>query len=119
MLARRLAVALAGCTLLTIAFAQEERKSDKPSAEKKSEKAPGALPRKSDHHHHAPAPRAAEPESDMARMSRTPPPTSGSMPKGPAPKGKLGTEPTAKGKLGTDPKPDESSKPPPRLMKSE
>jgi hypothetical protein len=51
----------------------------------------------------------------MSRMSRSPAPASGSMPKGAAPKGKLGTEPTARGKLGTDPKPDESSKPPPRL----
>jgi hypothetical protein len=115
MLLSRLAVALAACALIGVTFAQEEKKSEK------SEKAPGPLPRKAakpkdEHHHHAkPAAGAEQPQSDMAKMSRTPPPTSGSMPKGPAPKGKLGTEPTAKGKLGTDPKPDESSKPPPRL----
>lgn len=48
-------------------------------------------------------------------MSMGPAPTSGSMPKGPAPKGKLGTAPTARGKLGTDPKPGESRSRPPRF----
>ena len=59
----------------------------------------------------APVPAGAA-KGDMASMSRTPAPKTGSMPKGDAPKGKLGTEPTAKGRLGTDPKPGEGSKPP-------
>jgi hypothetical protein len=61
---------------------------------------------------HAPSKPAGDKKGDMASMSRTPAPKTGSMPKGDAPKGKLGTEPTAKGRLGTDPKPGEGSKPP-------
>jgi len=106
----RFAVVLMVCALAGTASAlaaDEEKKSE----EKKSTK-PGALPRAAPKHDHKSPP---APESDMARMSRSPAPASGSMPKGAAPQGKLGTEPTARGKLGTDPKPDESSKPPPRL----
>ena len=42
-------------------------------------------------------------------------PRSGSMPTGPAPKGKLGTEPTARGKLGTEPQPTDPQSRPPRF----
>jgi hypothetical protein len=113
MMTKRFAVALVVCALAglsaTVVFAAEEEESGKP----------GALPRKGKHDHHkshkAPEERAAEPESDTARMSRSPAPVSGSMPKGAAPGGKLGTEPTARGRLGTDPKPGESSDRPPRF----
>src|SRR3989442_6549867 len=58
-------------------------------------KPPGGVPRKAQ----------ADREKGASPMSTAPAPKSGSMPKGPAPKGKLGTEPTARGKLGTDPQP--------------
>ncbi|PYX50221.1 MAG: hypothetical protein DMG76_35285 [Acidobacteria bacterium] len=58
-------------------------------------KPPGGLPRKAQ----------ADRKKGASPMSTAPAPKSGSMPKGPAPKGKLGTEPTARGKLGTDPQP--------------
>jgi len=109
----RFAVALVVCALAGMASAHAADEEKKSATEEKKSSKPGALPRaapKHDHHKSSPAP-----ESDMSRMSRSPAPASGSMPKGAAPKGKLGTEPTARGKLGTDPKPDESSKPPPRL----
>ena len=48
-------------------------------------------------------------------MAIGPAPKSGSMPTGPAPKGKLGTEPMAKGKLGTEPQPKDPKDRPPRL----
>ena len=66
-------------------------------------------------HHHAAPPPPNDKKGDMASMSRTPAPKTGSMPKGDAPKGKLGTEPTAKGRLGTDPKPEDGGSKPPRL----
>jgi hypothetical protein len=47
-------------------------------------------------------------------MSSAPVPKSGSMPVGPAPKGKLGTEPKAKGKLGVDRGPIDPKNRPPR-----
>lgn len=106
----RLAVALAVCALAGTAAVRAADDEKKP--EEKKSATPGALPRIAPKHDHKAQP---APDSDMARMSRSPAPASGSMPKGAAPKGKLGTEPTARGKLGTDPKPDESSKPPPRL----
>ena len=105
MTVNRFAVALAVCALAGTALvraADEEKKSATP----------GALPRTAPKHEHKAQP---APDSDMARMSRSPAPASGSMPKGAAPRGQLGTEPAARGRLGTDPKPDESSKPPPRL----
>ena len=105
--------ALVACALAGVASSHAADEEKKAEAKKSEAKKPGALPRAAPKHDHHKSPAAAE--SDMARMSRTPAPASGSMPQGAAPKGKLGTEPTARGKLGTDPKPDELSKPPPRL----
>jgi hypothetical protein len=52
---------------------------------------------------------------ETSPSSTAPAPKSGSMPTGPAPKGKLGTEPRAKGKLGTDPQPRDPKDRPPRF----
>ena len=56
-----------------------------------------------------------EKKQGAAPMAIGPAPKSGSMPTGPAPKGKLGTEPTAKGKLGTEPQPRDPKDKPPRF----
>jgi len=69
-------------------------------------KPPGGFPRK---------PAQSDQKKDAPPMSTAPAPKSGSMPKGPAPKGKLGTEPTARGKLGTDPQPGDPKDRPPRF----
>jgi len=98
----RFAIGLAVCALAATASAALAAEGDEKAGKYQS---PPATER-----------RAAEPQTGAARMSRSPAPASGSMPKGSAvPSGKLGTEPTARGRLGTDPKPGESSKPPPRL----
>lgn len=96
---KRFAVGLVVCALAgtaSVRAADVEKKSEKSEKSAK----PGPLPRAAAKHD---------------AHKRVPAPTSGSMPKGEAPRGKLGTEPTARGKLGTDPKPGESSKPPPRF----
>jgi hypothetical protein len=71
---------------------------------------PGGFPRSK------PAAKADEKKKDSPPpMSSAPAPKSGSMPTGPAPKGKLGTEPTARGQLGTEPKPGDPKDRPPRF----
>jgi hypothetical protein len=73
------------------------------------QKGPGGFPRGK------PPAKAEEAKKGSPPMSTAPAPKSGSMPTGPAPKGKLGTEPRAKGKLGTDPQPRDPKDRPPRF----
>jgi hypothetical protein len=84
--------------------------------EQASKDRPGGLPHKPSPQAHKPSKPAAKPDGKAGTpMSTAPAPKSGSMPRGPAPKGKLGTEPTAHGKLGTDPQPRDPSDRPPRF----
>ena len=110
----RFAIGLAVCALAATASAALAAEGDEKAGKF------SASPRTAGKHDHQSPPaaerRADQPQTGAARMSRSPAPASGSMPKGgAAPSGKLGTEPAARGRLGTDPKPGESSKPPPRL----
>ena len=79
---------------------------DEPKPEQKG---PGGFPRGK------PAAKPEAPKKGPAPMAIAPAAKSGSMPTGPAPKGKLGTEPTTRGRLGTDPQPRDPKDRPPRF----
>ena len=91
--------------LAPAARAQTLEHADDHKAAAPTKKAAGAKGKKAD--------KAGKKETKPG-MVTGPAPNSGSMPTGPAPRGRLGTEPSGKGKLGTDPVPGEGRSRPPR-----
>ena len=100
--------------LAPTARAQTLEHADDHKAAAPTKKAAGAKGKKADKAAKGKKADKAGKKETKSGMVTGPAPNSGSMPTGPAPRGRLGTEPSGKGKLGTDPVPGEGRSRPPR-----